>query len=186
MNDDYRNDEIKTVYEGKWLRMKLRGRWEFVERTNAGGIAVIIIAATPEKNLLFVEQTRVPLDAKTIEMPAGLVGDVDAGESIELAAERELLEETGWQASRIELLMTGPTSSGMSNERVAFVRASGLVRVNAGGGDASEDILVHEIPIADAPRWLSQKMREGFAVDAKLWAGLWLLDRNPDGSPANA
>jgi ADP-ribose pyrophosphatase len=184
MNDEYKNEKIKTVYEGKWLRMKLRGRWEYVERTNAGGIAVIIIAATPEQKLLFVEQTRVPLDAKTIEMPAGLVGDVDAGESIELAAERELLEETGWQASRVELLMTGPTSSGMSNERVAFVRASGLTRINAGGGDASEDIVVHEIPIADAPRWLAQKMAEGFAVDAKLWAGLWLLDRNPDGSPA--
>lgn len=177
---------MKTVYEGKWLRMKQRGRWEYVERTNEGGLAVIIIAATPEDKLLFVEQRRVPLDGKTIEMPAGLVGDVDAGESIELAAERELLEETGWQAARIEVLMTGPTSSGMSNERVAFVRATGLTRIHAGGGDSSEAIVVHEVPVADVPRWLTQKMAEGFALDAKLWAGLWLLDRNPDGSPARA
>lgn len=178
------DDPIETVYEGKWLRLKKRGRWEFAERTNAGGMAVIIVAATPEGNLLFVEQDRIPVEGKTIEMPAGLVGDIDAAESIELAAGRELLEETGWQASRIELLMVGPTSSGMSNERVAFVRARGLVRLHAGGGDASEQILVHEVPIAGAPAWLAGKMAEGYQLDAKLWAGLWLLDRNPDGSPA--
>jgi ADP-ribose pyrophosphatase len=179
------DDQISTVYEGKWLRLKKRGRWEFAERTNPGGLAVIIIAATPDARLLFVEQYRVPIDGKTIEMPAGLVGDVDAGESLELAAERELLEETGWQAARIEVLMSGPTSSGMSNERVAFVRASGLTRVHAGGGDASEDIIVHEVPVAEVPRWLAEKMAEGYALDAKLWAGLWLLTHNPDGSPAD-
>ncbi|OGT57798.1 MAG: DNA mismatch repair protein MutT [Gammaproteobacteria bacterium RIFCSPHIGHO2_12_FULL_63_22] len=178
------DDPVETVYEGKWLRMKKRGRWEFAERTNAGGMAVIIVAATPDGNLLFVEQDRIPVEGKTIEMPAGLVGDIDAGESIELAASRELLEETGWQASRIDVLLIGPTSSGMSNERVAFVRARGLVRVHAGGGDDSEQILVHEVPIASAPAWLAAKMAEGYQLDAKLWAGLWLLDRNPDGSPA--
>jgi ADP-ribose pyrophosphatase len=178
------NDELETVFEGKWLRMKKRGRWEYAERTNKGGMAVIIIAATPEAKLLFVEQFRVPVDCRTIEMPAGLVGDFDAGESIELAAERELLEETGWQAGRIELLMSGPTSSGMSNERVAFVRATGLTRIHAGGGDSSEEIIVHEVPIGEAPRWLSRKLAEGYALDAKLWAGLWMLDRNPDGSAA--
>ena len=178
------DDPIETVYEGKWLRLKKRGRWEFAERTNAGGMAVIIVAATPEGNLLFVEQDRIPVEGKTIEMPAGLVGDIEAGESIELAASRELLEETGWQASHIDLLMVGPTSSGMSNERVAFVRARGLIRVHAGGGDDSEQILVHEVPIAEAPAWLAAKMAEGYQLDAKLWAGLWLLNRNPDGTPA--
>lgn len=178
------DEPIETVYEGKWLRIKKRGRWEFAERTNAGGMAVIIVAATPEGNLLFVEQDRIPVEGKTIEMPAGLVGDIDSAESIELAASRELLEETGWQASRIDLLMVGPTSSGMSNERVAFVRARGLIRMHAGGGDDSEQILVHEVPIAAAPAWLAGKMAEGYQLDAKLWAGLWLLDRNPDGSPA--
>jgi ADP-ribose pyrophosphatase len=179
------SDPIETLFEGKWLRLKKRGRFENVERTNAGGMRVIIIATTPEGNLLFVEQARIPIDGRTIEMPAGLVGDIDGGESIELAAERELLEETGWQAARIERLLVGPTSSGMSNERVAFVRASGLVRVHAGGGDASEDIRVHEVPIAEAPRWLVQKVAEGYELDAKLWAGLWLVDRDPDGSPAS-
>jgi ADP-ribose pyrophosphatase len=176
------DDEARTVYSGKYLRMKVRGTWEYAERTHAGGLAAIIIAVTPDDNLLFVEQFRVPLQARTIEMPAGLVGDVHAGESLELSAARELEEETGWRPAHCEVLMIGPTSAGMSTERIAFVRATGLTRIHAGGGDASEDITVHEIPRADAPRWLTQKMAEGFEMDAKMWAGLWLVERNPDGS----
>ena len=174
----------RTVWEGKWLRMRKQGRWEFVERTNDRGLAVIIVAATPDGNLLLVEQERVPVGRRTIEMPAGLVGDTTAGESAETAAGRELLEETGWEASRIEFLLRGPTSSGMSGEEVVFVRATGLRRVHAGGGDATEAIIVHEVPIADVPRFLAARMAQGFAVDPRLWAGLWLLDRNADGSPA--
>jgi ADP-ribose pyrophosphatase len=174
----------ETVWQGKWLRMLRRGAWEYVERTNANGISVVIVAATPERKLLFVEQTRVPIQGRTIEMPAGLVGDVEAGESLLLAAERELLEETGWRAGKIEHLMTGPSSAGMSTERMAFVRASELERVHAGGGDDSEDILVHEIDVDEAPRWLASKLAEGYEIDAKVWAGLWFLVRNPDGSPA--
>jgi hypothetical protein len=55
-----------------------RGSWEYVERTNGEGTSVVIVASTPERKLLFVEQTRVPIQSKTIEMPAGLVGDIDA------------------------------------------------------------------------------------------------------------
>jgi ADP-ribose pyrophosphatase len=178
------DEETRTLYEGKWLRLRKQGTWEFAERTNEGGLAVIIVEATPDRNVLFVEQYRVPVGARTIEMPAGIVGDVHAGESLELAAERELLEETGWQAAKVELLMIGPTSAGMSNERVAFVRATGLTKVHDGGGDESEQIIVHEIPIDTAPAWLADKAEQGFEMDLKLWAGLWLLDRNPDGSAA--
>lgn len=175
--------DIETLYEGHYLRLKKRGHWEYAERTNAGS-AVIVIAVTPDDNLLFVEQFRAPMNAATIEMPAGLVGDLDARDTLEAAAKRELLEETGWQADEVTVLMVGPTSSGMSNELIAFVRARKLTRVHAGGGDDSEDITVHEVPVADAPRWLAQKMADGYSMDPKLWAGLWLLDRNPDGSPA--
>ncbi|MDY0021113.1 NUDIX hydrolase [Arenimonas caeni] len=174
----------KTVMcEGEYLRLVRRGHWEYAERTNAGS-AVIVIAVTPEQKLLFVEQYRIPMGANTIEMPAGLVGDLEATDTMEEAARRELLEETGWLASEVKVLMVGPSSSGMSNELVAFVRARGLTRVHAGGGDETEDITVHEVAVADAPRWLVAKMAEGYAMDPKLWAGLWLLDRNPDGSPA--
>ena len=174
----------KTVYEGKYLRMKIRDHWEYAERTHAGGMAAIIVAVTPDDNILFVEQYRVPLQSRSIEMPAGLVGDIDAGESIERSAARELEEETGWRPAHCEVLMIGPTSSGMSTERIAFVRATGLTKVSDGGGDASEDITVHEVPRTDAPRWLAAKMAEGYEMDPKLWAGLWLIERNADGSSA--
>ncbi|MFH1599442.1 MAG: NUDIX hydrolase [Pseudomonadota bacterium] len=177
------SDEPVVMCEGKYLRLVKRGHWEYAERTNAGS-AVIVIAVTPERKLLFVEQFRIPMGAPTIEMPAGLVGDLDAADTMEEAARRELLEETGWLADEVKVLMVGPTSSGMSNELIAFVRARGLTRVNAGGGDATEDITVHEVPVDEAPRWLAGKMAAGYSMDPKLWAGLWLLDHNPDGTPA--
>lgn len=176
-------DDIETLYEGHYLRLQKRRNWEYAERSNAGS-AVIIIALTPEEKLLFVEQFRVPVNANTIEMPAGLVGDLDAQDTVETAAKRELLEETGWQAEEVKVLITGPSSAGMSNEMISFARARKLTRIHAGGGDASENIIVHEIPVKDVPRWLTQKISEGYSLDPKLWAGLWLLDKNPDGSEA--
>lgn len=183
MSTDDRGDETRTVYEGKYLRMRIQGRWEYVERTHAQGLATIIIAVTPQDRVLFVEQYRIPLQAPTIEMPAGLVGDIDAGESIELSAIRELEEETGWAAERAEVLMIGPTSSGMSNEKIAFVRATGLRKVGPGGGDSTEDITVHEVPRGEAAAWLVRKMAEGYQMDAKLWAGLWMIEHDLDGAP---
>jgi ADP-ribose pyrophosphatase len=64
----------------------------------------------------------------------------------------------------------------MSNEMIAFVRAHGLAREHAGGGDPTEDILVHEIPREEAAAWLVQKSREGYSIDPKLFAGLYFLD----------
>lgn len=173
----------KVVYEGKYQRMVVRGTWEYSERAHAGGLAAIIIAVTPQDNVLFVEQFRVPLQARTIEMPAGLVGDIDAGESIEVSAVRELEEESGWTAEHAEVLMIGPTSSGASSEKIAFVRATGLRKVGNGGGDASEDITVHEVPRSRAAAWLVEKIGEGFELDAKLWAGLWMIEHHLDGTP---
>ena len=168
--------ETETLFNGRWLRLRRRGRWEFAERTNPGG-GVIIIAVTPEDRILFVEQWREAVRSKTIEMPAGLVGDLgDAAESATAAAARELTEETGYRAARVELLMAGPSSAGMSNEMIAFVRAYDLTREHVGGGDHTEDIIVHEVAREDAPAWLVQKSREGYSIDPKLFAGLYFLD----------
>jgi ADP-ribose pyrophosphatase len=169
-------NETETLCNGRWLRLKRRGRWEFAERVNAGG-GVIIVAVTPEDRILLVEQYRAAIESKTIEMPAGLVGDLAhaADEHAVEAAKRELLEETGYEAGRIEFLMAGPSSSGMSNEIMAFVRAYDLKRVHAGGGDETEDIIVHEVPRDEAARWLVAKMAEGYSVDPKMFAGLYFL-----------
>jgi ADP-ribose pyrophosphatase len=179
------DEQPQVLYQGDWLRMVRRGHWESCERTHGkDGLAVLVIAVTPDDHVLFVEQYRVPLGARTIEMPAGLVGDGIEGDTLESAARRELIEETGWDAGRIDVLLVGPTSSGMSNERIAFARARDLRKVGEGGGVADENITVHAIPRATAPAWLMRKYAEGYELDLKLWAGLWMIDHEPDGSPA--
>ena len=176
----------EILYQGKWLRLVRRGHWESCERTHGGdGMAVIVIAVTPADEVLFVEQYRVPLGARTIEMPAGLVGDDHDDDSLEAAARRELVEETGWEPARVDVLLVGPTSAGMTNERIAFVRATGLRKVGEGGGVGDEAITVHAVPRAEAPRWLMARQAEGCELDLKLWAGLWMIDHEPDGSPVD-
>lgn len=178
-------DAIELLHEGKWLRLVRRGRWEWCERVHSpAGMAVLVIAVTPSDEVLFVEQYREALGAPAIEMPAGLVGDEHDDDTIEQAARRELLEETGWEAGRVELLLTGPTTAGMSNERIAFARARDLRKVGPGGGVGGENITVHAVPRSGVPAWLMRKHAEGFELDLKLWAGLWMIDRNPDGTPA--
>ena len=176
--------DAELLYAGQWLRLVRRGRWESCERTHGrDGMAVLVIAVTPDDEVLFVDQYRVPLGARTIEMPAGLVGDSHDVDTLESAARRELVEETGWDAGRVDVLLVGPTSSGMSNERIAFARALDLRKVGDGGGVDDEDIVVHAVPRRDAPAWLMRKHAEGYELDLKLWAGLWMIDHEPDGSP---
>jgi ADP-ribose pyrophosphatase len=172
------NATVETLYEGRWLSLRKRGRWEYAERNNPGG-AVIILAVTPEDKVLFVEQYRVAIQKHTIEMPAGLVGDLadQLEEGALLAASRELEEETGYRCERVEFVHEGPSSSGMSTEMITFARAHGLTRVGPGGGDESENIVVHEVPRAEAGAWLFARAREGYSIDPKLFAGLWFIER---------
>ncbi|HEX5489456.1 MAG TPA: NUDIX hydrolase [Rhodanobacteraceae bacterium] len=168
---------IEVLHAGKWLTLKQRGRWEFVERNNPQG-AVIIVAVTPDDRVLFVEQYRVPIGQFTIEMPAGLIGDAGhvEGDSIDVAARRELEEETGYTCARVLPLHSGPSSAGMSTEMMHFVRALDLRRIGEGGGDATEDIVVHAVPRNEAGAWLHAMSEDGYSIDPKLFAGLWFLE----------
>lgn len=170
---------VETLYTGKWLTMRRRGRWEFVERNNPQG-AAIIVAVTPNDDVLFVEQYRVPIKQFTIEMPAGLIGDAGHtdDDSIASAARRELIEETGWDCARVVPLHSGPSSAGMSTEMMHFVRALDLSKIGAGGGDATENIIVHEVRRKDAGAWLRRMATQGYSIDPKLFAGLWFLDND--------
>lgn len=168
---------VKTLHAGHWLTLKQRGRWEYVERNNPEG-AVIIVAVTSADRVLFVEQYRMPIRQFTIEMPAGLIGDAGhaAGDSVASAARRELEEETGYTCGRIVPLHSGPSSAGMSTEMMHFVRALDLRKVGDGGGDTTEDIVVHEVARTEAGAWLQSMAAEGYSIDPKLFAGLWFLE----------
>lgn len=164
-----------TQYHGRYLSLVQRGTWEFVTRTNAHAVAVLV-AVTPDREIVLVEQYRKPVDARVIELPAGLVGDLgDPDEPVLEAAGRELVEETGFEAEQLELVMECPSSSGMTDEIISFVLARGLKRVGPGGGDDSEDIETHVIPLADADRWLAVQQADGLLLDPKLYTALYWL-----------
>lgn len=171
-----------TLFNGKFLKVLSHKGWEFVRRKDCSGI-VVIAALTKSGKVLFVEQHRVPLGKRVIEFPAGLVGDACHArkESMASAAKRELLEETGYHARRMRFIMEGPVSSGMSAQQISFFRAEGLTKKTAGGGDDTEDITVHEVPVEKAPRWLKQMQRKGRLVDPKVYAGLYFLTHDARG-----
>lgn len=170
------SEQQVTLYKGKYLALVKEGQWEYADRVGATGGA-IIVAVTPEQKLLVVEQHRIPVHARTIELPAGITGDEGENESDAEAAKRELLEETGYEAAKIEPLTTGPASSGLTSETVTLFLATDLKRVHAGGGIENERITVHEAPLNDIDAWLDKKRAKGCLIDPKLYAGLYFLMR---------
>ena len=166
------SDEI-TLYESRWLGLYRRGHWDYVRRPNSDA-CVGILAITDQDELLLVEQFRIPMGKRVIEIPAGLVGDeVEfVGESLAESAGRELLEETGYRAGRVEPLISSPTSAGMTPEMTHLFFATDLVRENEGGGVSGEDITVHRIPLKDLRSFLSEKQSTGSLVDFKIHAAL--------------
>lgn len=160
------HDPIETMWEGKFIVARREGRWEYVGR--ARGIHAAVIVAIDDGHVILVEQYRVPLKAQCLELPAGLVGDETEGEPIEVAAARELEEETGYRADTIELLGRFASSPGMVSETFTLVRARGLTKVGEGGGDGHENIIVHRVPLDQVANFVDQKRAEGVAMDVKL------------------
>ncbi len=159
-------EPIETVWEGQFIAAKRMGKWEFVSRTR--GVSAAVMIAIDEGHILLVEQWRAPLQAQCLELPAGLVGDEQEGESVEVAAIRELEEETGYRAAGMVDLGRFHASPGMSSEGFTLLRAEGLTKVGEGGGVEGENIAVHRVPLADVPDFIARKRAEGIAMDAKL------------------
>ena len=169
------SDEL--IHQGKWLHFYKRGTWEFVKRNKA--FAVVAIAALTDNNeVVLIEQERKVLGEhgrRVVEMPAGLVGDQDAGDTIIDAARRELIEECGYDAKEIEVVGCGPSSAGLTDELITTVRARGLTKVGAGGGVDGEDIETILVPLNDVRTYLAQREAAGDLVDPKVYAGLFFL-----------
>ncbi|MBY0519733.1 MAG: NUDIX hydrolase [Sphingomonas sp.] len=156
----------ETVWQGRFIAVKVDGTWEYAAR--ARGIGAAVILAIDDGDVILVEQYRVPLGQRCIELPAGLVGDETAGETVEIAAARELEEETGYRPERVESLGYFHSSPGMVSEGFALVRAYGLTKVSDGGGDASEAITVHRVPLDGIKDFVAAKRAESVAIDVKL------------------
>lgn len=170
MTED-RDAPLVTEWEGKYVSVKRRGRWEYASRT--GSTKAVVIIAEAEDKLILVEQYRVPVGKRCLELPAGLVGDEDENATVEGTAVKELEEETGFSAASIERLGDFHSSPGMLAESFTLVRAHGVRKVGEGGGNEHEDIAVHLVDRAGIPAFVEQRRKAGVAIDAKL---LLLLD----------
>jgi ADP-ribose pyrophosphatase len=167
-------------FEGRFLRVKIKDGWEYVERPKSSGI-VAIVAVTEKAEIILVEQFRIPVNQRVIEIPAGLAGDIEGEEDEQLAeaAKRELIEETGYEAQKMEYLTKGPSSAGLSTEVITFFRAVGLKKVSDGGGDGGENIQVHAVPLSELKSWIETKEQEGCLVDYKVYAALYFHLNRP-------
>lgn len=176
MTESAAGTAVEILAEGRFLQLRKEGTWEYVRRVNARG-AGFIIAMTEQREIVLVEQFRVPLHARTIELPAGIIGDEAAflDERPEQAALRELEEETGFRAARAEIVHSGPTAPGMSAEQGHFVRAYDLQRVGPGGGVEGEDITVHVVAIEGVESWLQAQQARGLQIDPRVFVGLYFL-----------
>lgn len=166
MSDDERDAPLEVPWRGKFVEVRKRGRWEFAGRTCS--IQAAVILALDGDHVILIDQYRVPLERRCLELPAGLIGDEHDGDTVEDAARRELAEEAGYRAARIEPLGEFHSSPGMVSEGFTLVRATGLEQVGDGGGVDGEDIIVHRVPIADVPGFVAAKRAEGLAIDVKL------------------
>jgi ADP-ribose pyrophosphatase len=156
----------EVMWAGKYVRVLKRGKWEFASRTN--NINAVVILAEYDGKVILIDQPRVPPDCRCIELPAGLVGDEDTDATVETTAVKELEEETGFTAERVERLGDFYASPGMLSESFTLVRAHGVRRIGEGGGDENEDINVHLVERSEIANFIEQKRAEGFGVDVKL------------------
>lgn len=157
---------VQTMWAGKYISALKRGRWEYVSRT--GSTNAVVILAEHDGKVILIEQYRVPVGGRCLELPAGLVGDEDEHATIEGTAVKELEEETGFTCERVERLGEFHSSPGMVAESFTLVRAHGLRKVGEGGGTEHEDITVHLVARQDIPAFIQSRRDAGSAVDVKL------------------
>lgn len=162
-------DQEQIVWAGRFVTAKVRGKWEYVSRSRDIRAAVIL-AIDNEDHVLLVEQYRVPLGKRCLELPAGLIGDDDslADEDATTAANRELEEETGYRAGRMEVLGEFYSSPGMVSESFTLLRAHDLEKTGPGGGTDGEDITVHRVARAHLAQFVEMARSGGLGIDVRL------------------
>lgn len=164
------NTPIETRWEGRFVTVKQQGNWEYVSRSRGIHAAVIlpIDDRADGRHVILVEQYRVPLKRQCLELPAGLVGDDSAGEAAEVAAARELEEETGYRAATWRTVGEFYSSPGMVSESFTLLVATDLTKVGDGGGVDGEDIIVHRVPLNGIEDFVAAKRAEGCGIDVRV------------------
>lgn len=159
------------IYRGRIVDLRLdtvrlpngaTTRREIVEHRGAVGI----VPVDDDGNVTLVRQFRKPIERSILEIPAGTL---DAGEDVLACVHRELREETGLVADRVEPLVAYYSAVGFCTERMDLFLATGLHGGEA-GADEDEFIEVETMPLAQALALIER----GEIVDAKTIIGLLL------------
>lgn len=161
--------ESRTVYQGRRVTLRIdslqlsSGR-ETTREIVKFGNCVAIVAIDSEENVLLVRQYRAPVEKSLLEIPAGVI---DPGEEPEQSAYRELREETGYLARKLEFLGGLYASPGYSTEYLHLFLATELEGSNE-MPDTDEISKVVQVPLKD----IHGLIDSGEICDGKSVAGL--------------
>lgn len=164
--------ESKSLYKGRIFELFVE-QFEHEDRVFAREFikpfaqAVVVLPVLPDGKLAFVRQFRAAVGFDILESVAGMIDD---GETPEVAAFRELEEETGFSASKITKLGCSYTSPGISSEVYHFYLAQDLTK-GSPHPDEDEDLDL----VILASEEFDDMIKSGQIVDTKtiaIW-GLW-------------
>ena len=158
------------VYQNPWCafrvdKVELPGGLQIEYGVLESGGFAAVVPVTDGGDVVLVRQWRQPLGAFTLELPSG---GVDAGEEPEQAARRELFEETGYRAQRLEHLASVHTSTGRSTEVCHLFRCAAVRDERGPLSEPTEFIRVVEMPFGEAMK----EVRGGAITDAATVLGL--------------
>lgn len=162
--------ESKQIYEGRIVNLRVDtvslpdGRTKLREIVVHPGAAAIVPLMNEE--VLLVEQYRKAVDSPTLEIPAGTI---EEGESPEECAKRELIEETGFQATKLDKLIEFYPSPGFSSEIIHIFKASGLKKVS----DAEAELSITFVRLEE----LLAMIKRGEVKDGKTVIGVLMVTR---------
>lgn len=139
--------------------------WDYIHHDGAAAV----VAVDTDGKLLMVRQYRNALDRFTLELPAGKLDDPE--ELTLECAKRELEEETGYRAGKMEYLLTVNTTVAFCNEKIDLYLATDLTKTEQ-HLDPDEEINVERWDMED----LKKMIYEGKMTDSKTIAGLLTYD----------
>lgn len=174
--------QSNRLYEGKIINLKVddvslpngkTSKRELIEHPGA----VAVIAITSENKIIMVEQYRKALERSLVEIPAG---KLEKGEAPEFTAMRELEEETGYTADKLELIQSFSTSPGFADEVVHLYFAVGLKKSTNGAAlDEDEFVELMEVSLEEAEEMVrNQRIYDAKTAFAVLWAKERLATNN--------
>ena len=166
--------ESRRIYTGKVLSLDMDrvrfpdgsvGELEMVRHSGASAVVPFLSdPADEDPQLLLIHQYRYAANGFLYELPAGRL---DPGEEPADCARRELREETGCSADRVEFLYTIYTTPGFTDERIHLFMATGLTQGDT-GRESDEFLTVETLPLSRA----LEMIRGGVIQDAKTALGI--------------